>query len=211
MALRTGHGTGAGVPRVEVLPPDELATPNAHDTAANLASSARRGRPFERGNRAAAGRRPRLALLGVSVDATDPRYALALRRAGRYRRRRCAELAAVHGYVSAGAGSLIASASLALCASRYLYEVAAGTGDPDTLRRASALANDARQGELAAWELASREAAARKDSGQEMVDLMAEADRETEALDREYQAERDRQAAEREAARLAAETDTCVD
>ena len=161
MALRNGHGAGAGVPRVEVLPPDELPQPNAHDTAANLAIRSRKGKPFEPGNRAAAGRRPKLALLGVAVDATDPRYALALRRAGRYRKRRCSELAATHGYVSAGAASLIASAALALCASRYLYEVAAGTGDAETMKRASALANDARQNELAAWELASREAQAR--------------------------------------------------
>jgi hypothetical protein len=161
MALRNGHGTGTGSPRVEVLPPDELPTTNGDDTASNLAMRSRRGKPFEPGNRAAAGRRPKLALLGVSVDATDPRYALALRRAGRYRKRRCSELAAVHGYVSAGAASLIASAALALCASRYLYEVAATTGDAETLKRASALANDARQNELAAWELASREAQAR--------------------------------------------------
>ena len=161
MALRTGHGNGAGVPRIEVCPADELPAPNAAETAANAALRAARGRPFEEGNRAACGRRPKLALLGVSADATDPRYALALRRASRYRKRRCSELATVHGYVSAGAASLIASASLALCASRYLYEVAAATGDPETLKRASALANDARQNELAAWELATREAAAR--------------------------------------------------
>jgi hypothetical protein len=161
MALRTGHGTGAGVPRVEVLPHDELPAVNANETAAHLAERRAKGRPFERGNRAAAGRRPKLALLGVSVDAADPRYALSLRRAGRYRKRRCSEIAAVHGYVSAGASSLIASASLALSASRYLYEVAAETGDADTLKRASALANDARQNELAAWELAAKEAAAR--------------------------------------------------
>ena len=162
MSLRRAHGAGASaLVRVEVLPPDELMTPNADDTAANLAIRSAVGRPFQPGNRAAAGRRPRLALLGVSVDATDPRYALALRRAARYRKRRCSELAAVHGYVSAGASSLIASAALALCASRYLYEVGASTGDAETLKRASALANDARQNELAAWELASREAAAR--------------------------------------------------
>lgn len=162
MTLRAGHGAGKGAPRVEVTPADEMPTPNANETAANLASRRGRGRPFEPGNRAAAGRRPKLALLGVTVDAADPRYALSLRRAGRYRRRRCAELAAVHGYVSAGAASMIASASLALCASRYLYELAATTGDADTLKRASALANDARQNELAAWELAAREAEGRK-------------------------------------------------
>ena len=165
MALRTGHGTGAGVPRIEVLPAAELPTPNAGETAAVLASRRAIGRPFEAGNRAAAGRRPKLALLGVRIESADPRYALALRRASRYRKRRCAELAAVHGgFVSAGASSLVASAALALCASRYLYECAAETGDADTLKRASSLANDARQGELAAWELASREAAARPDA-----------------------------------------------
>jgi hypothetical protein len=162
MALRSGHGNGAGSPRIEVMPADELPTTNGVDTATHLANRARRGRPFQPGNRAAAGRRPKLALLGVEADATDPRYALALRRAGRYRRRRCSELAAVHGYVSAGVSSLIASASLALCASRYLYELASEDGDAETLKRASALANDARQNELAAWELASREATARR-------------------------------------------------
>jgi hypothetical protein len=162
MALRAGHGDGAGVPRVEVLPPDELPTPNAHDTAAALAIRSARGRPFAVGNRAAAGRRPRLAQLGVPTTSSDPRYALALRRAARYRKRRCAELAVVWGgYLSAGAASMIASASLALCASRYLYELAAETGDPATLKQASALAIDARQTESAAWELASREGKAR--------------------------------------------------
>jgi hypothetical protein len=162
MALRNGHGNGAGVPRVEVLPPDELPAVDAHDTAAKLAERQRRGRPFEQGNRASAGRKPKLALLGVPADATDPRYALALRRASRYRKRRCSELAVAHGYVSAGASSLIASAALALSASRFLYEIAAETGDAATLKQASALANDARQNELAAWELAARESGARK-------------------------------------------------
>lgn len=162
MTLRNGHGSGRGVPRVEVLAPDEQPTPNASDTATRLLERQRRGRPFQPGNRAAAGRRPKLALLGVATDAADPRYALALRRAGRYRKRRCSELATTFGYVSAGAGSMIASASLALCASRFLYEVAAQTGDAETLKRASALANDARQNELAAWEIASREATTRK-------------------------------------------------
>lgn len=161
MPLRTGHGTGAGVPRIEVLPANEQRKPNARDTATRLAIRRRRGRPFEPGNRAAAGRKPKLALLGVPLESTDPRYALAMRQAGRYRKRRVSELAAVHGYVSAGVSSLVASASLALCASRYLYEIASETRDAETLKRASALANDARQNELAAWELCSREAASR--------------------------------------------------
>ena len=117
--------------------------------------------PFQPGNRAAAGRKPKLALLGVEVADADPKYQKALSRAAYYRRRRCSELAAVHGYVSSGASSLIASGALALCASRYLYELASVTGDPELLKRASNLANDARQNELAAWELCARESAQR--------------------------------------------------
>ncbi len=168
-----GHGNGEGKPRIEVPPADEATKPNAHATATNLAERKRRGRPFEPGNRAAEGRRPKLALLGVPAAATDPRYALSLRRASRYRKRRCSELAAAHGYVSAGASSLIASAALALSASRFLYEVAAETGDAETLKRASALANDARQNELAAWELAARESASKPSHTDPLVSIRA--------------------------------------
>jgi hypothetical protein len=42
MALRAGHGAGAGVPRVEVLPPDEL--------PAGMPVDARPGGPADRGD-----------------------------------------------------------------------------------------------------------------------------------------------------------------
>jgi hypothetical protein len=139
----------------------QVATSNAADTDTGSASRPASGRPFAPGNRAAAGRRPKLALLGVPLASADPRFALGLRRASRYRKRRCAEFAAVLGYVSAGASSLLASAALALCASRYLYERAAETGDAEALLRASALAKDARENERAAWDVAARESKAR--------------------------------------------------
>jgi hypothetical protein len=56
---------------------------------------------------------------------------------------------------------ILDSARLALVASRYLEAKGAESGDADMLRRASALACDARQHELAAWELAAREAQSR--------------------------------------------------
>jgi hypothetical protein len=150
-----------------VLPPDELPAANPDETAAALASRRDRGRPFAAGNTAAKGRRPKLALLGVNLDATDPAYALCLRQASRWRKRRCSELAALAGgYLSAGASSLVASAALALASSRYLYGVAAKTGDPALMKQASALANDSRQNELAAHELCLREAAARPRDGE---------------------------------------------
>jgi hypothetical protein len=153
VTLRKSHG----VAYPTTLPADEL--PDASGSGA--AVMAARGKPFQKGNRAGVGRRPKLALLGVEVDAADPRYERALKRASRYRKRRCSELLHAHGFVSAGVAAMVASAALALCASRYLYEVAAQTGDPDTLKRASQLATDARQHELAAFEVCARESRAR--------------------------------------------------
>ncbi len=91
------------------------------------------------------------------IKAGDPDYAKCLHQANQYRKTRQKELAALHGHVSAGAGALLASASLALSASRYLYEKAAADGDSGLLKQASQLADSARQSELAAWEMSAKE------------------------------------------------------
>lgn len=164
MVIRTAHGAareGGATVVVETRPLDEISSGNAADTAANLASRRVRGRPFERGNQAAQGRKPALAGLGVHADPADPAYKRALGRANRYRRRRCSELAAVYGYLSAGAAGLIASASLALGASRYLYERAGVAGDTSLLAQAARLADSAKGLEIAAIDVAQREAAGR--------------------------------------------------
>jgi hypothetical protein len=164
MALRTAHGAGAnaGV-RVETLPVDELPALNAQDTARGLAAAERRGRPFERGNRAAAGRRPALATVcGMPLDATDPEYKKALGWARRYRGRRVRELTVQHGgELSAGVCAMITSSALDMAASRYLGARAALTGDPALMLTASRLAQSSRQQELTALEVAQREAAAK--------------------------------------------------
>lgn len=159
MALRKGHGTGAGVPRVEVLPADELppVTP---------AITVRRDRGpdgrFLPGNTAARSQRVRPGPRGTGALKAAPDFEVYERWGKRYAAHRREELAQAHGgSISAGVGALVESASLALAASRYLAAQAAQTGDPDLFKRSSALANDARQNELAAWELASREAKAR--------------------------------------------------
>lgn len=105
-------------------------------------------------------RKTKLSLLGVSremLDNGDPRYANALHQANAYRKVRSKELSRIHGHVSSGASSLLASASLALAASRFLYEKFAETGDFDQLKLAAKLADSSRQGELAAWEMSARE------------------------------------------------------
>lgn len=106
-------------------------------------------------------RKTKLAVMGIGkdlLDQGDPRYARAMSQANKYRKARSAELATMHGYVSAGANALLSTASLALAASRFLYEKF--TEQPENfalLKQASALADSARQAELAAWEMSARE------------------------------------------------------
>lgn len=110
-------------------------------------------------------RKGKLAMMGLSkaiLDKGDPRYATALRLANKYRKARSTELAVMHGHVSSGASALLASASLALAASRFLYEKFAETSDSSEpnyalLKQAAGLADSARMSELAAWEMSARE------------------------------------------------------
>jgi hypothetical protein len=115
------------------------------------------------------GRRPRMAVLGLSrsiLDMGDPLYLAAIRGARQYRKQRVKELAHLHGHVSAGVGAFISNSALCLAASRFLYEKVAELGDLALLRQAQQLADSARQHELAAWELCAREAIARRKAQQ---------------------------------------------
>lgn len=141
------HTAGQGV-TVEGVRPDEMS---------QAALAPRKGQK--------AGRKLKLAVLGIPKDillAGDPRYAACLRAAGVYRKARTRELFEMHGYVSAGASSLLATAAINLAASRFLYEKFAGDMDLGYLKLAAKLSDSARQNELAAWELAAREGTARK-------------------------------------------------
>ena len=110
-------------------------------------------------------RKTKIALMGIGraiLDQADPRYKRALLLANAYRKVRSAELATMHGYVSSGASALLSSASLALAASRFLYEKVAEGGDITLLKQAASLGDSARQSELAAWEMSAREGAAKR-------------------------------------------------
>ncbi len=119
----------------------------------------------ERRQGAGKGRKTNLAVMGMCpsiIRAGDPRYAAFIYQANKYRKTRMKELAKLHGHVSAGAGALLASASLALASSRFLYErysesVENGGGELELLKQASTLADKARAAELAAWEMSARE------------------------------------------------------
>lgn len=163
VTLRKAHGNGAAaLVRSERRPLDEIPPPTADDTATGLALARERGRPFQPGNRAGAGRKPALALLGQAVSTADPRYRRALRRAAAYRSRRAREFAVEGGgYLGAGPAAMLASSALALAASRVLHELASETLDPDLFVKAAMLADKSRQQELTAVDLAAREASAR--------------------------------------------------
>jgi hypothetical protein len=147
-------------PRVRVARADEL--PPATSAIAVQSDRDEHGR-FVRGNTAAHAQRTRpgpRGRLGSERCAEDYRpFARWGARYGAHRRR---ELAETHGgQISAGVGALVESAALAMASSRYLDHRARQTGDAELFRQAARLAETARQHELAAWELAAREAKVR--------------------------------------------------
>ena len=170
MALRNGHGKGAGVPRIEVMPADELPEGVPDDAREESPSDrgergafapgnslARRGGLARRGKTRLA---ERMSLTALPADSTFRPYKAA---AVSFRRAQCAELARTIGGGVCGPGpsSMVASAALQLAWSRYLSDVAAASGDAELAGRASKLADASRQNLLAAHELCAREAQAR--------------------------------------------------
>lgn len=125
---------------------------------------------FKKGNSAASVTKgmPRKSVqFGVPVKAAkaaDERFKALMLNAGRYRRARSAEVAAMHGMTTAGVNGMIAAASSALAASKFMYlralEAAGPKEQREFLSLASKLANDARQLEVTAYDLAGKEAKA---------------------------------------------------
>jgi hypothetical protein len=170
---RKGHGHGAGVPRIEVLPPDELPDAVAADAPA-LAGVARRQNGTVASSEAAKvlgakggavkARRVRLARsLGLGdVDTSGEAFAPYRRSAQAFRKAHCKAIAEqAGGHCGTGPSSMVASAALQLAASRFMFDRASRTGDAGDFKAASSLSNDSRQNLLAAYELAVREAQAR--------------------------------------------------
>ena len=171
MALRAGHGTGAGSPRVEVLPPDELPEGMPADARAPSPSDRGAGGRFARGNglarrggKAKRGKSRLTARLGLATLPDGSAFAPYRRAAATFRRVQCAELArnVGNGVCGPGPSSVIASAALALAWSRYFSDAAAASGDPEfameLAMRSARLGETSRQHLLAAHELCAREA-----------------------------------------------------
>ena len=154
-------------PRLAQPKPDELARADSESVQDN-ALAVRKNNYQGTGQSPTNARKTKLAVLGIPasiLDAGSPEYARCVRLAQAYKKARQKELFIAHGYVSSGVSALLAAASLALSASRFLYEVAAnpespmagGESLPKLLKLASALSDSARQNELSAWELCARE------------------------------------------------------
>ncbi len=165
MTLRTGHGNGAGTPRIEVLPVDELPIGVHAPALAEHTGERDDGGRFAPGARtaqsaggAASREQTRLARrLSLGDTFADPRFEPYAKAARAFRRAQVTRLARDVGGGTCGPApaSIVASASLQLAASRFAFEV---LGD---MTLGSTLADASRQNLLAAHELAAREAAAR--------------------------------------------------
>lgn len=171
MTLRSGHGKGKGVPRIEVLPPDELpvgqraptrqAAPR--DKAGRLLPGEGTRELARQAGFAAAEARELGRLLGLWAPDESHVYHPYHRLAREWRDQHMASLAATvgGGEVGPGPASIVSTAALQLAASRYFSDLGAKTGDAKLLLDGSRLANDSRQNLLAAHELCAREALAR--------------------------------------------------
>lgn len=194
--IRTGHGAGRGVPRIEVPPADEASAPvpSAEDTApvrrrsdGTIADSETARELGRRGGLAAARRVRLVDSLGLAKLADDADFTPYRVGADAFVAHHLTELAQLAGgRVGSAPSTMIASAALQLAASRFCFDRGAADGDVALLRMGSSLANDSRQNLLAAYELAVREAGARADA----ADSHAAFYREAELAEREERARR---------------------
>lgn len=173
MTLRSGHGTGRGTPRIEVLPADELPAgvpaptrpEPARDDAGRFLPGGGTTELARRGGLAAAESRQLAQLLGLWEAPEGHAWAPYARLAREWREAHTRQLAATvaGGEVGPGPASIVATAALNLAASRYLSDIGAEKGDAKMLLEASRLADSSRQNILAAHELCVREAQHRRD------------------------------------------------
>lgn len=161
---RRAHGTGAGaIVRIEQPPADELSKPTA-STADTVRSERCADGRFAPGNAVARSRKIRAGAHGVlmALEAqADPAWRAASSWGRRYSAHRRAELLTAHGHLSAGAAAMVDDAAGIRADAKYLQARARADGNGALARASASMLSEAKQLELAAWELASREAVLR--------------------------------------------------
>lgn len=203
MALRSGHGTGSGSPRIEVLPADELPDPVPASEAVPSGPLARRrdgtigdsatARALGAKGGAAKARKVRLvAALGLSKVVAETTFGPYQAAAEEFLDHHLSQLRLLAGgFVGPGPSTMVASAALQLAASRWAFDQGAERNDPSLIKMGSAIANDSRQNLLAAYELAVKEAKVRLDNPETYAAEQARLDaEETAAFEKKREAER---------------------
>ena len=174
MSLRRAHGdaaTGGALLVVETAVPDELpvgvpgpAGPVANRNGAGAFRPGAGTRAIAaKGGKAKAEADRFRRLLGLVELSDDHEYAPYLRLAHEHRDAHSIAVASNvgGGQLSPGVLGIIATASLDLAASRYMYDRGARACDPRLLGQAAQIADRSRTALLTAHELAAREATAR--------------------------------------------------
>jgi hypothetical protein len=168
--LRTGHGQGAGQPHIE-NPMKDLPTGVQAPEQAPSKGERRRDGTFTKGARTAQSeggksRRETTRLarrLGLSTVPDCAEFAPYKKAAVDFRRSHCSSIARSvgGGFCGPGPSSIVATASLQLAASRFLFDLAGRKPSLKLFAEASRLANDSRQNLLAAHSLCALESRAR--------------------------------------------------
>jgi len=165
---RTAHGRARACGRLvvsETRPADELPPGRGSTPGRPERDSLGRFLPGNRAARRQLGRVHPAGALALLDARADPAWRSARRWGQRAGMHRIAEVARAHGgELSSGACRLLRSAARMAADAEYLSRRAAAEDLPDLLRTAAQLDAGARQAERDAWELASREAQARRAS-----------------------------------------------
>lgn len=171
MTLRKGHGNGAGVPRIEVLPADELPAPVAvapeplaRRSDGTIADSSAAKALGAKGGLAKAQKKKLLQGMGLAHVADDNVFKPYYNAAQAWLDATIAIYAAMcGGALGPGPSALLGNAAIALAMSRYLSDKAVNTQDELHARQALRYWDAMKQQKLAAYELGVREAKMRSD------------------------------------------------
>lgn len=171
MALRKGHGNGKGVPRIEVLPADELPDPVAEEPVlptrredGTIADSATARALGARGGLAKAQKKKLLQGMGLVNMAEDNTFTPYYRAAQAWLDAVTSIYAAMcGGALGPGPSALLGNAAIALAMARYLTDKAFAEQNELHSRQATRYWDAMKQQKLAAYELGVREAKMRAD------------------------------------------------
>lgn len=177
MTLRKGHGNGAGQPRIEVMPVDELpdpiplqAPPLQRAEKGKIKDSATAKELGRRGGLARQHKLRFIAALGLKKLPDEAELTPYIRNGEGWLKVKSAELAAIAGgNVGVGVSSILSTAARQYVASIYLFDLGTeigGVSGANLMHKAGILGNDARQNLLAAHELAIKEGKLRAEMAQ---------------------------------------------